>query len=126
MSPQRIQRKRTRGWRMPEGAIYVGRPSKWGNIFKLGDHYMWMRYSELPFPVSTSRDPGEYDHGITVVTCESAAQAVEWFSAYMRQYPTLRFEARVDLVDSDLCCWCPLDQPCHADVLLEIANGGTS
>ena len=30
--PQRIQRKRTRGWRMPEGAVYVGRPSKWGNL----------------------------------------------------------------------------------------------
>lgn len=22
----------------------------------------------------------------------------------------------------NLACWCPLDQPCHADVLLEIAN----
>lgn len=29
--PERIQRRRTRGWRMPEGAVYVGRPSKWGN-----------------------------------------------------------------------------------------------
>lgn len=31
MSPQRIQRKRTRGWRMPAGVVYVGRPTKWGN-----------------------------------------------------------------------------------------------
>ena len=34
MSPQRIQRKRTKGWRMPEGAVYVGRPTKWGNPFE--------------------------------------------------------------------------------------------
>ncbi|WP_342394587.1 DUF4326 domain-containing protein [Prescottella agglutinans] len=40
--PQRIQRRRTRGWRMPEGAVYVGRPSGWGNPFKVGE-IKWMR-----------------------------------------------------------------------------------
>lgn len=35
MSQQRIQRKRTKGWRMPEGAVYVGRPSLWGNPWTL-------------------------------------------------------------------------------------------
>lgn len=34
--PVRIQRKRSKGWRMPEGAVYVGRPTKWGNPF-VGD-----------------------------------------------------------------------------------------
>lgn len=33
MSPKRIQRTRLKGWRMPEGAVYVGRPSEWGNPF---------------------------------------------------------------------------------------------
>jgi len=31
--PKRIQRKRTKGWRMPKGAIYVGRPTVWGNQY---------------------------------------------------------------------------------------------
>ena len=31
--PKRIQRKRTKGWRMPPNTVYVGRPSKWGNRF---------------------------------------------------------------------------------------------
>jgi Domain of unknown function (DUF4326) len=31
---KRIQRRRTKGWRMPEGAVYVGRPSRWGNPFR--------------------------------------------------------------------------------------------
>jgi hypothetical protein len=38
-------------------------------------------------------------------------------------YPTLA-EIRAQLTGRDLCCWCPLGRPCHADVLLEIANGG--
>ena len=32
---KRIQRKRTKGWRMPENAKYIGRPTKWGNPFRL-------------------------------------------------------------------------------------------
>ena len=35
MKPIRIQRKRTRGFRMPPGVIYVGRGSRWGNPFKI-------------------------------------------------------------------------------------------
>lgn len=38
--PQRIQRKRTKGWRMPEGAVYVGRPTKWGNPFTVAGHWI--------------------------------------------------------------------------------------
>jgi hypothetical protein len=30
--PQRIQRKRAQGWRMPANTVYVGRPTKWGNL----------------------------------------------------------------------------------------------
>lgn len=35
--PKRIQRKRTKGWKMPENTIYVGRPTKWGNPFHVKD-----------------------------------------------------------------------------------------
>lgn len=37
MTPQRIQRRRTSGWRMPDNTIYVGRPTKWGNPFAYRD-----------------------------------------------------------------------------------------
>lgn len=36
MTPRRIQRRRAQGWRMPLGAVYVGRPTKWGNPFVVG------------------------------------------------------------------------------------------
>lgn len=41
--PKRIQRKRTKGWRMPEGAVYVGRGSKWGNPYRVGDSIVTAR-----------------------------------------------------------------------------------
>ena len=36
MTPIRIQRKRTKGWRMPPNTVYVGRPTIWGNPFPVG------------------------------------------------------------------------------------------
>jgi hypothetical protein len=36
MRPQRLQRQRTRGWRKPVNAVYVGRPSRWGNPYRVG------------------------------------------------------------------------------------------
>jgi len=88
MMAVRIQRKRTKGWRMPEGAVYVGRGSRWGNPYKVG-------------------------------TCliPDATSAVIAFAANL----PLNMDFS-ELRGKDLACWCPLDQPCHADVLLELAN----
>jgi hypothetical protein len=94
-APVRIQRKRTKGWRMPEGAIYVGRPTKWGNN-------TW-----------------------TEAECGSRAEALRRYVLdFMNDPLRLAFAGLVvtELAGRDLACWCPLDQPCHADVLLDIAN----
>lgn len=101
-TPKRIQLRRTKGWRLPAGAVVVSRPSRWGNPFKAG-------------AVS------QYRH----------ADAVADFRLWILeggypQIPTGRpptiDEIRAALRGKDLACWCPLDKPCHADVLLEIAN----
>jgi len=84
--PKRIQRRRTKGWRMPEGAIYVGRGSKWGNPCRVERH-------------------------------SQRLDAVAWFTTHVA--PALDVS---ELRGKNLACWCPLDQPCHADVLLELAN----
>lgn len=92
--PQRIQRKRTKGWRMPQGAVYVGRPTKFGN----------------PFPA----------------IIQTRRIAVARFKDWMPE--GLREQVKAELKGKDLACWCPLTDrhgltvPCHADVLLEIAN----
>lgn len=97
MTPQRIQRKRTRGWKMPEGAIYVGRPTKFGNPFKL---------KEGPHDL--------LDALLVVVNFEEFLASDDGRD--------LAEAAKVELRGHDLCCWCRLDEPCHADVLLRIAN----
>lgn len=118
MMPQRIQRKRTKGWRMPEGAIYVGRPSPWRNPFKVGEVYDRMLYS------------GRTMRGAVDQTVRDRAHAVELFQqwmdgerAHLKGYNPIPLPAiRRHLAGHDLVCWCPLDSPCHADVLLELAN----
>jgi hypothetical protein len=104
MSPERLQRQRTKGWRIPEGAVYVGRPTRWGNPFKVGDPVH-------VGPMWAGRD--------TIIT--DAETAVEFYRRWLFNQRT-----PADLVPilrgRDLACWCPLDQPCHADVLLEMAN----
>lgn len=119
MSPQRIQRQRTKGWRMPEGAIVVSRPSKWGNPFAVG-------------AVASRRRMGVIEQ----ITVRDRTHAVElyreWiadpFSSFVTGFAHPRYSGLdfYDVRGRDLCCWCPLDQPCHADVLLELANGGAS
>lgn len=118
--PERIQRQRTKGWRMPDGTIYVGRPTRWGNPFALGrlvDRVAWTRV----------RDGGTTIHEIRI---RDVIHAVDVYRLWLDGGPTLadetaptRAEIREHLRGHDLACWCPLDQPCHADVLLELANG---
>lgn len=97
MTPQRIQRRRTKGWRMPAGAVNVCRPSDWGNPFRVGDIAM--------------------PHVVTV----TPALACALFEAWVIEHGWLT-QIQGELEGRDLVCWCPLDQPCHADVLLRIAN----
>jgi hypothetical protein len=44
---KRIQRRRTPGWRQPADAIYVGRPTNWGNPYYIGTG-MYNQVNVLP------------------------------------------------------------------------------
>ena len=124
--PKRIQLRRTKGWRKPEGAIVVARPSKWGNPFKVSGPIVrppgvgiWRVY------VPPYHGPKEFEEFASKE--DAASYAVERFGLYGSTTPgpsgfAIAFEAAVELRGHDLACWCPLDQPCHADVLLEWAN----
>jgi Domain of unknown function (DUF4326) len=101
--PTRIQRKRTKGWKMPENTIYVGRPSKWGNPFLIGI------------------DPLMHKHPAPWYA-RTAKEAIFFYRRWLNCFPDFPKIVRKSLRGKNLACWCPLDQPCHADVLLEIAN----
>lgn len=47
--PKRIQRKRSKGWRMPENTVYVGRPTQWGNPFSTATEFReWLAFKINP------------------------------------------------------------------------------
>ena len=85
--------------KIPQGAIYVGRPSKWGNPM-------------------TIREVREFNLGVDEK--EANQIAVNWYRQYLGVNPRLMSQIE-ELKGRDLVCWCtPL--PCHADVLLELVN----
>ena len=102
-TPVRLQLSRKKGFRLvsPNGLpiVKVCRPSKWGNPFALED----LRKIK----------PGESDR-------ELRERAVLAYTQYLPN--ELAAAARRELAGKNLVCWCPLDQPCHADVLLRVAN----
>lgn len=103
--PQRVQRKRVKGWRMPPNTISVCRPGRWGNPWRVG---MWRGYD--------------------------AANAVSDYRRWLARDPVVRSsentfgkpptcdEIKTALAGKNLACFCALGSPCHGDVLLEIAN----
>lgn len=103
MKPKRIQRKRTKGWKMPANTVSVTRPGKWGNPFIVGE-----------------RD-------LVTGNVFDAALAVQRFRQQIGILgPFYRASIVKALHGKNLACFCPLYQPCHADVLLEIANSEES
>ena len=90
----RIQRKRTKGWRSPEGTVYVGRPSYYGNPYTEG---------------TPSQNVDRYHRALeSLLESGDDEFKCDFFAPLMSAH--------------HLSCWCPLDQPCHADVLIELCT----
>jgi hypothetical protein len=116
--PERIQRRRTKGWKMPPGAVYVGRPTVFGNPWSIKDVLKDDSFVPEEVPAVCFKEfRGWVERGLDTELCnefpvyESLRPKLERLLA---ELPTLR--------GKDLACWCPLGSPCHADVLLELAN----
>lgn len=110
--PKRVQLSRRKGWRMPPNTIKVDRTTRWGNPFVVGLH-------------------------------GTREECVRWFGLALAGYLVLGFKPDADgqyvtdkaisyrkmlrrdrrhLIGKNLACWCPMDKPCHADILLGAAR----
>ncbi len=159
MSPQRIQRQRIAGWRMPDNTVYVGRPTQWGNPFVFrnesrglvhygpqhlerfgrewdyegrcsghgASHDMWFSADDI---VKTDVRWGTREELVELFRLTLTAPTFGMRMAYpSRKGHFLKVtvdDIRREMAGKNLACWCKPGDACHADVLLEIANGGAS
>lgn len=97
---------------MPEGAVYVGRPTVWGNPFRPSSKdLMWCGHSIVFTDTGIEDGPMGADGAVyhfRLVALDRMMREPDWVTP---------------LRGKDLACWCPLDRPCHADVLLELVGG---
>ena len=112
MNPVRVQRTRKKGGGIPDGAVYVGRPSQWGNPFTTDQ---FTRGVVKPsHPEARRRAAEAFRQEIVKFNGGLVGFNAVWIQKHLR--------------GKNLACWCPLEDkdgqpvPCHADVLLEIAN----
>lgn len=99
--PKRIQMTRNAPWRADNpGAVIVARPSKWGNPCS------WKP------PLDRLYAARAYYNWLTGCLIQR----------HIHGAPPTVAEIQDALRGKDLACWCPIDQPCHADILLELAN----
>lgn len=150
--PERIQRQRIRGWRSPENTVYVGRPTKWGNPFAYHSRNALARVPALDgspweyedrisahgmqhnFFHSDGRVTAHTIRYMTIPECvalyrqalvtPTAQLHLSWRPNWEKAASWLTVaDAIEDLKGKNLSCYCKLTTPCHADVLLELANG---
>ena len=106
--PVRVQLSRAKGWRMPPNTVKVDRTTRWGNPFITGENgtaaECIQRFELLLSGLVDMR-------GIDLVRRQNE---------FLRQYGN---RASLGLLrGKNLACWCRADKPCHADVLLRLAN----
>lgn len=93
-TPRRVQLSRRAHWRLPPNTRSVAYPSRWANPYR---------------PATRS--------------AEANAAAVHAYRRHLREHPTLVDELRAQLRGVSVACWCPLELPCHGDVVLAVAAG---
>ena len=110
--PRRIKLQRKAGWKLPIDAVSVARPSKWGNPFRIGA------------PGSETAEAAVELYRAFLVTLEATEQP----SHDLAELSGKHLACHCQLCDAHalgkpLGVDCPDCAPCHADVLLERANG---
>lgn len=122
LPPRGVQQRRTKGWRMPPATVSVARPHRYGNPFRVGSRYIV--FHDLGWGTITTRDVGPLGSGeiASVVEIADREQAVTMYTAWMKSCLAAKSIDLSPLRGKNLACFCPLDEPCHRNVLLVLAN----
>lgn len=115
---KRVQRKRTKGWKMPDNCKYVGRPTAWGNPFKLTPDGWIMCYS-------TNRkilDPWILWSATGGFCLTDIVELYErWIKGELHKHSCLPTPPDIEeLRGRDLACFCSLSSTCHVDILIKL------
>ena len=105
--PKRIQLSRKKGWRMPPNTVKVDRSTPWGNPYRAGVHCDHQHAVDCHRFLLTQKKPARsapWPDSDPMIYCHDILRNIE------------------ALRGKDLACWCSLETPCHAEVLLELAN----
>lgn len=111
--PKRIKLSRAKGWRLPARTVKVDRTTRFGNPYRINERIDLKQVKRWGWNLSP---------GGSKCVCQSSAEAVARFRHALFWDSAIHDFIRNELAGKDLACWCDLDQPCHADVLIEIAN----
>ena len=120
---KRVQRKRTKGFKLPENTKCVNRGTKWGNPIKLDGDMIYVNASYR----RTILDPWVYicqgDINDVIEIYKSLFNQSVWWNSDMRYWHEQFQKLDVpELKGKNLACFCPEGSPCHGDVLLKLAN----
>lgn len=133
-TPGRVQLSRAKGWKMPENTVRVSRPGRWGNPFIAHDWQASFRAVALGCRGDRA---GRNQAAVQLFRMWLEAtpstltpadlEARSWFdrevmTLKLDRSPPTKEEIKAELRGKNLACWCKAGEPCHADVLLELAN----
>jgi hypothetical protein len=125
--PVRLQRKRTKGFKLVSPnelpIVYVGRGTKWGNPYKVVENMVYEKDGVWELKVNCTNEE------------EAKKTCLELYTNYLLPYKhgddldlfffsnSMYELIKLELKGKNLACFCPLSEPCHADILLRLANG---
>jgi hypothetical protein len=104
--PQRIQLRRTKGWKMPADTVKIDRTTKWGNPFAVTPE------------LTREQSIALYEKMIAGEPATGGGLSL----AKQRELRETLLAEIGELKGKNLACWCSLDGPCHGNVLLRLAN----
>lgn len=136
-APVRVRLSRAKGWRMPPNTVKVDRTTRWGNPFDFRHHsHCWTalafgcradpagrrQASVIAYRLWLRGGKAVSDQATFGATNGERSLTVAESPEYSAPVPPAIATIRAELGGRNLACWCPLDAPCHADVLIELAN----